>query len=222
MTHKNYTDRVWHKAARLTGMQIKDLKKIVHILHDLDLIESPSHLKVKVDMPTLSVKISKDRLMRMACYDPLTKIPNEFLFKDRVSYLISMSQRVERKFAIMFIDLDRFKSVNDTYGHAAGDYVLVTVAAILKYAVRKNDIVARLHGDEFVILFDDVEDKNDEVHAVCEKIKSLVEKITYEEKEINIGASMGFAFYPKDGKTVEELLNHSDGEMYSKKHNRHI
>jgi diguanylate cyclase (GGDEF)-like protein len=165
----------------------------------------------------LTVRMSKERLMRMACFCPLCNIPNEFLFKDRVNYLISISQRVERKFAIMFIDLNKFKAINDTYGHAAGDYVLVSVANILKYSIRKNDIVARLHGDEFVILFDDVEEHTEEVTAICHKIAGLMDRITYQEVPLHLTASIGFSFFPQDGKTVEELLNHSDKAMYNHK-----
>jgi diguanylate cyclase (GGDEF)-like protein len=210
--------KTWQKAARHTGIPAKELKKIVLILKDLNLVEEVEEENEFIHSTHLITKIRKDKLIRMACYCQLTEIPNEFLFRDRVNYLIQVSQRVPRKFGLMYIDLNKFKQINDKYGHMVGDHVLKNVAYILKHNVRKNDLVGRLHGDEFVVLFDDVgPDDHSEIHAICDKMKGLFKSIQYQGTSLNMTASFGHAFYPQDGTSMSALLEHADKNMYHEK-----
>lgn len=219
MPHNDYFHKLWQKASKQSGLPVKDLKRVVNILKELDIIEMVDYKKATVDTPLLTMRIPKDKLLRMACYCPLTGIPNEYMLKDRMQYLLNLAQRQPIEFAVMFIDLNKFKDVNDTYGHSAGDYVLQTVANIMKASVRKSDLVARLHGDEFVILFNDVHPHSEEVKTVCHKIEHLISTIDYQNHNLNLTASFGFAFYPQDGQCIKDLLERSDEKMYKAKKN---
>jgi diguanylate cyclase (GGDEF)-like protein len=157
------------------------------------------------------------RLFYLANHDRLTNLANRNLFFDRLHHAISRLNRNGRKLAVLFLDMDRFKPVNDTYGHAAGDRVLQLIATRLKLELRVEDTVARLGGDEFVVLLEDVESK-DEVNMVVERLKRAIEA-PYDvgEQRISLGVSIGVAYYPDDGVLIEELLQVADRKMYGDK-----
>jgi diguanylate cyclase (GGDEF)-like protein len=157
------------------------------------------------------------RLFYMANHDRLTNLANRNLFYDRLHHAISRLNRNGRSLAVLFLDMDRFKPVNDTYGHAAGDRVLQIIAARLKLELRIEDTVARLGGDEFVVLLEDVESK-DEVNQVVERLKLAVEcPYEVDDHRIWLGVSIGVAYYPEDGVLIEELLQVADRKMYGEK-----
>ncbi|MBX8493167.1 EAL domain-containing protein [Pseudomonas cichorii] len=152
----------------------------------------------------------------LALFDPLTKLPNRALLLDRMKQAIHISSRMEHGFlGVLFVDLDHFKKINDTYGHAIGDAVLVEVARRLSTSVRDSDTVARLGGDEFVMLLCNLPSDED-ITVVAERILAacslpiLVGKSVYQ-----ISASIGAALWPDDGRTVDELLHSADLAMYS-------
>jgi diguanylate cyclase (GGDEF)-like protein len=157
------------------------------------------------------------RLFYMANHDRLTNLANRNLFFDRLHHAISRLNRNGRKLAVLFLDMDRFKPVNDTFGHATGDRVLQLIATRLKLELRVEDTVARLGGDEFVVLLEDVESK-DEVNMVVDRLKRAIES-PYEvgENRIRLGVSIGVAYYPDDGVLIEELLQVADRKMYGDK-----
>lgn len=160
------------------------------------------------------------RLEHLAHYDNLTNIPNRYLVLDRVGHLIAKSERDSSRFALLFIDLDNFKSINDTRGHVFGDKVLIETAVRLKQSIRNSDTAARIGGDEFLVLLENTSNKDD----VSTKIEALAEAIgenfTIDGEELEVSYSIGVAIYPDDGTTTDALLNIADKEMYKAKHRK--
>jgi len=154
------------------------------------------------------------RLRHQATHDALTGLPNRTLFNERLGQEISRSERGQRSFAILAIDLDRFKVINDTLGHAAGDQLLAQVSKRLTSAVRLEDLVARTGGDEFLMLICDV-DARAGAAAVAAKIGAELEKaFDIQALPIHTSASIGISLYPIDGHGVDELVAHADEAMY--------
>lgn len=151
--------------------------------------------------------------------DALTGLPNRLLFNDRLDTIIREATRNGECFAVLFVDLDRFKAINDTYGHAAGDQVLRTVTQRLCGSIRASDTVARYAGDEFTIVLRHIV-KNDDVSRVAEKIVQVMETPLYLEDgtELRVTASMGLSFFPDDAGDAQTLLKHADEAMYAAKH----
>ena len=158
-------------------------------------------------------------LADMATHDFLTELPNRVLLIDRFEVALAQAQRKEYKLAIMSLDLDRFKEVNDTMGHSVGDEVLKQVARKLSATVRSSDTVARLGGDEFLLLLQEIHDLQDAT-TIAEKIVHLFkEPFTIEGHDLCLAASMGIAICPDDGKDLETLMKKSDASMYYSKRN---
>jgi len=151
--------------------------------------------------------------------DALTGLPNRLLFNDRLDTIIREATRNGECFAVLFVDLDRFKAINDTYGHAAGDQVLRTVTQRLCGSIRASDTVARYAGDEFTVVLRHIV-KNDDVLRVAEKIVQVMETPLYLEDgtELQVTASMGLSFFPDDAGDAQTLLKHADEAMYAAKH----
>ncbi len=157
------------------------------------------------------------RLFYLANHDRLTGLANRGLFYDRLQHAISRLNRSGKRLAVLFLDMDRFKPVNDTYGHVVGDRVLQMIAARMKLALRSEDTVARLGGDEFVVLVEEIESYR-EVDRVVARLKGAIEEIfEVEEHRIRVGVSIGVAYYPEDGVLIEELLSVADRKMYGDK-----
>ncbi|AAZ24666.1 sensor domain-containing diguanylate cyclase [Colwellia psychrerythraea] len=162
-------------------------------------------------------KKETERLEHLAHYDQLTKVPNRYLLLDRLTHLITQSKRNNYKFALVFIDVDKFKLINDTKGHLFGDQVLMEIALRLKKSIRNSDTVARFGGDEFVILFESISNKND--------VSIMIETLTQELKtelivngiNIEINCSIGIAIFPDDGTTIDTLIATADKAMYKTK-----
>ena len=153
-----------------------------------------------------------------AYYDALTQLPNRSLLSDRITQAIARNARNQRLLAVCFVDLDEFKPINDTYGHDAGDRVLIEVARRLQSSVRGDDTVARLGGDEFVVLLGEMENTQEAELAVDRLLFSLSEPlIAGWKQQINMQASIGYALYPDDSMDKESLLHLSDQAMYKAK-----
>ena len=152
-----------------------------------------------------------------AYHDILTDLPNRMLFKDRLGLAIMQAKRKETELAVMFIDLDRFKLVNDTLGHIRGDELLQQVATRLKATLRQGDTLARLGGDEFTIFLPELLNRDD-AHVVANKALECLQKpFRLADSDVHISASIGIAVYPEDGETIDELLCHADMAMYQVK-----
>jgi diguanylate cyclase (GGDEF)-like protein/PAS domain S-box-containing protein len=159
----------------------------------------------------------KERLAYLAHHDQLTGLPNRYLLIERLERMIVQAERNNRFFALLFIDLDNFKEINDTAGHAAGDRILKRTAQLLKQALRNSDTVARLGGDEFVVLLSQTRDRED-VDLVIKHLCSVLHNdISLGETKVPLTASIGLATYPSDGTTSDALLSCADHAMYEAK-----
>ncbi len=159
----------------------------------------------------------KAELQRMALQDTLTDLPNRALFTELARASVAAAHRDGKCLALLFIDLDRFKPVNDTYGHAAGDVLLMTLAKRLRAVVRSSDVVARLSGDEFTVLLHDAS-QWDQVSATADRVlKELEMPVHLPVGDISVSASIGVAFYPADASDHETLVSYADTAMYAAK-----
>ncbi|WP_425915829.1 diguanylate cyclase domain-containing protein [Pseudomonas sp. GWSMS-1] len=158
-----------------------------------------------------------NRLQFMAQYDPLTQLPNRELLRDRLQTALARARREQSQVAVLFLDLDKFKQVNDTLGHAAGDLLLQGVAQRIQQCLREVDTVARFAGDEFVILLEDFSSA-EHASAVAEKIRqSLNHPFDLHEQSQTILPSIGIALYPQHALDEQQLLQHADNAMYMAK-----
>jgi len=158
----------------------------------------------------------EDQIMRLAYRDALTDLPNRILFNDRLGVAMEVARRERRPLAVLLLDLDRFKQINDTLGHQTGDQVLQQAAKRLGTLVRKSDTIARLGGDEFIILLGDC--SIEEAKQIGEKIlQALDEPIVIGEHSLDVRASMGIAGYPADSEDPDMLMRHADLAMYAAK-----
>lgn len=154
----------------------------------------------------------------LANFDQLTGLPNRVMLNDRVKYLLNMAQRNNEPLTVMFLDLDHFKNINDTLGHTIGDLVLIEVAKRIKEAIRDEDTVSRLGGDEFIMLFPNTDSKS-AMRIATKLIKVISKASIVEHNELTITPSIGIAIYPHDGEDFETLLKNADTAMYRVKNN---
>ena len=159
----------------------------------------------------------EEMIAYQAYHDILTDLPNRALFKDRLGLSIIQCQRNKTKLAVMFIDLDRFKLVNDTLGHVKGDDLLQQVSARLKECLRRGDTLARMGGDEFVLIMPELNDKTVAGEIADKFLAALQQPFYLGSNEAQISASIGIAFYPEDGSSMDELIRHADIAMYNVK-----
>ena len=161
-----------------------------------------------------AIKHSQKQLEFMANHDPLTGLPNRLLFNDRLQHALERAQREQQQLAVLFLDLDRFKAINDTLGHPVGDTLLQQTAARIKRIVRKEDTVARLGGDEFTILIEEVKAPQDVAMIACQLIDAFQTPFKIEEHEIHLTVSAGISLYPDDGNDAETLIKNADVALY--------
>jgi diguanylate cyclase (GGDEF)-like protein/PAS domain S-box-containing protein len=161
----------------------------------------------------------EQHLKYLAHHDTVTNLPNRTLFMDRLSRALVRAERIKQQVAVLFMDLDRFKIVNDTLGHDVGDKLLHSVATRLQQNVRKGDTIARLGGDEFALILEDIH-QIDNVTSIVEKIIAAFNAPhVVDKKELSVSASIGVAMYPADGEDISGLLRHADIAMYRAKEN---
>ncbi|KAB2926938.1 MAG: diguanylate cyclase [Dechloromonas sp.] len=182
------------------------------------LARSVDSLQKQVDGQMAALQEKQRELDHLASHDSLTGLPNRRLFLDRLAQALARSRRTGEPLALLFIDLDHFKEINDRLGHGAGDVVLRTVAERMVAEVREIDTVARLGGDEFIILLDATEDR-----AVIAKIAGalltvLADPVAVAGEAVVIGGSIGISGYPRDGSTAIEIIAAADKAMYRAKH----
>jgi diguanylate cyclase (GGDEF)-like protein/PAS domain S-box-containing protein len=159
-------------------------------------------------------KLAEEKIQYMASHDSLTGLPNRMMFSHLLNHSIQTAKRYQKQIAVLFMDLDRFKIINDTLGHDAGDLLLQVVASRLKQTLRSADVVARLGGDEFVILIEEVKNSN-QLEAVAKKILSAVmTPITILSEECRVTVSVGISVFPSDGQDEQTLMKNADNAMY--------
>jgi diguanylate cyclase (GGDEF)-like protein len=156
-------------------------------------------------------------LSHLAQHDFLTDLPNRVLLNDRIAQAIAFAERYTKKLAVMFVDLDHFKKINDTYGHAVGDKLLQLVASRIVSCVRRSDTVSRQGGDEFIVLLAEVSHAEDSVFIARKILNALAAPYSIDEKHLCVSGSIGVSTYPGDGKDVETLIHKADTALYDAK-----
>ncbi len=190
-------------------------------------IESTTTLIFKSDKsPTGAIVVFRDvsaarakslAMSHLAQHDALTDLPNRVLFNDRLTQAIALAERQGRQLAVMFVDLDHFKKINDSLGHDIGDKLLRSVAGRLKACVRGSDTISRLGGDEFVVLLSQVEHAGDAAISARKVLRELAAPHMIDGKSLDISTSIGVSTYPIDGQDAESLMNRADNAMYEAK-----
>ncbi|TAK61335.1 PAS domain S-box protein [Methylobacter sp.] len=163
-------------------------------------------------------KTAEEQIKQLAFYDPLTQLPNRRLLQERLKHGINVERRDGKQLALLMLDLDRFKAVNDSFGHLAGDELLQQVALRITARLRNVDMVARLGGDEFVVLLEDIAHPKDAARVAEEIITDLTKSFCLSQSDnVQIGASIGISLYPQHGDTPEILMDHADAALYQAK-----
>lgn len=158
-----------------------------------------------------------EEIRLMAQHDSLTGLPNRALFDDRLNQELARAKRQGGRFAMLFVDLDNFKFINDNFGHAGGDQALKWVATQLRRSVRASDTVGRMGGDEFVVLLA-LLSESDAIFDLAEKVRTtLKQSILVNGRELQVSCSIGVAVFPQDGVDVDTLMKHADDAMYKAK-----
>ncbi|WP_428610146.1 diguanylate cyclase domain-containing protein [Sedimenticola sp.] len=204
------------------GLPVKIGQKVVAVLefftpdksrNDSDFLATLNHIGIELGR-VVEREQSAEQLRHLADYDTLTGLPNLRVGRDRLSQAVLSAKRNSSRFALLFVDLDGFKVINDSSGHEAGDAVLKIVAKRISQTLREMDTVARVGGDEFFIVLSAIESKTD-VGLVAKKIIEVVSQpIHYENKAFSVGASIGVALFPEDAEKASELTRYADKAMY--------
>ncbi len=225
MHDRAFFDRVWQEVAqkgnwrgemwnrRKNGEAFPVLESISRV-HALDGTLT-NYAAILTDIT--AIKQSQEHLDFLAYHDPLTKLPNRLLFNERLEHACQLAEREKSRLAVIFLDLDRFKTINDSLGHQLGDKLLIATARRLTNMLRASDTIARIGGDEFLILLEDVADPQD-IALICgEMVADFEEPLIIDGHTLHVTASMGISLFPDDGKSVDVLVKHADAAMYRAK-----
>jgi len=198
-----------HQQAAIPALKRHD--EIGVLAHSFKQMQDSIHQQLE------ALQENREELAHMARHDVLTGLPNRRAFQERLEQALSRAQRSGEHFALFFIDVDNFKSINDRFGHPGGDAVLKIVALRLVATTRKVDAIARLGGDEFVVLLDNPTHREDVVHIAEKLLESVRSPILHRGVELQVGFSIGISMYPDDGRTAAELMARADRAMYAAK-----
>ncbi len=164
-------------------------------------------------------KRQEQHLRHLALFDALTSLPNRTHLLQRLEHALTIGMRQKSRLAVLFVDLDRFKEINDSMGHDAGDVLLRTVAGRLRSVVRDADTVSRMGGDEFVLLLEDLRNGDDAARVAEELLREIARPVMLDGEEVAVSASIGIGLYPEDGTSAGELMRNADTAMYEAKRN---
>jgi diguanylate cyclase (GGDEF)-like protein/PAS domain S-box-containing protein len=174
-------------------------------------------LEIAVAQRTAELQQAKARAQHLADHDALTGLPNRRLLEDRLRQALALSQRNRKQTAVMFIDLDRFKPINDSLGHAVGDVLLKEVSQRLVNQLREGDTICRIGGDEFVVVLPEVRRSSDAAQVAQKVIEQVSQAVMIDERELAVSCSVGIAVFPDDGRDAETLIRNADAAMYHAK-----
>jgi diguanylate cyclase (GGDEF)-like protein/PAS domain S-box-containing protein len=210
-THGYWRGEIWNR--RKTGELYLELLTITSITNDKGKVTHYAGLFTDITQD----KRNEEQIRQLAYYDALTGIPNRRLLEDRLEHAIRHAHRTGMLLAVIFMDLDEFKEVNDSLGHAVGDELLLQFTHRVRSCLREDDTLARLGGDEFIVLLPEMENL-DHVMAVAERLIGINDQpYLAHGNSLKIGSSLGVSLYPEDGSTVGELINGADVAMYRSK-----
>jgi diguanylate cyclase (GGDEF)-like protein/PAS domain S-box-containing protein len=211
----SWEGEIWNR--RKTG-EIYPIYLTISALSEVD--EYKDHyVAVSTDISYLKKDIYQK--LQLALYDPLTELPNRTLYHDRVTHAIDKGKiDPTLKHAIFFMDLDKFKQVNDTYGHLAGDHLLKLVGQRLSSIIRAGDTVARVGGDEFTVILNDIKDKASVELLAKRIVESIEQPFEVDGHSVNVSISIGISFYPDDSDKMDDLLSCADKAMYVAKRDK--
>lgn len=179
--------------------------------------------RIGVARDVTALRQAEEELRFLAHHDPLTKLTNRSIFNDRLDSALHAAHRHQNTVALLFLDINDFKGINDVHGHAMGDRVLCIIARRLESCVRETDTVARMGGDEFTVLLTDVYSQDTVTAKVAQILAALAEPLGAEFGGISMpSCSVGVAFYPRDGEDADTLLSYADSEMYRVKRHRFV
>jgi diguanylate cyclase (GGDEF)-like protein/PAS domain S-box-containing protein len=184
---------------------------------DLRVQRALGELERAVAQRTAELEEAKGRAQHLADHDPLTGLPNRRLLEDRLTQALALGHRNRKGSAVMFVDIDRFKTINDSLGHAVGDALLKEVASRLVDQLREGDTICRIGGDEFVVVLPEVKRSSDVAHVAQKVIEQLSRPVIVEERELVVTCSIGIAIHPDDGRDAETLIRNADAAMYHAK-----
>jgi len=196
------------------GHETRFVQMRVYVVHDG---EGRLVRRAGVIQDVTERKAQEARIEHLAYHDSLTGLPNRTMLMDRLGQAMSQAQRLDQQVAVLFIDLDRFKLVNDSLGHAVGDQLLQEIARRLRAALRENDTVARVGGDEFQVVVCNVAGPTDAARIAEKLMRTLAEPFTLEGQELHVTASLGVSLFPRDGASGELLLKYADIALYEAK-----
>lgn len=181
--------------------------------------EPPRRIAILTDIRQL--KATEERLQQLAHFDPLTGLANRYLINEKLEQSLRRAKRTQQGVAVVFVDVDAFKNVNDSLGHLAGDRLLQEVAKRLEQTLREADSIGRIGGDEFLLVLEDI-GSNADVSSIAEKLnRSLRAPVSIGEQDISVSGSLGISVYPEDGLSAQELMRNADAAMYNaKEHGR--
>ena len=203
---------IWNR--RKSGEDYAEMLTITTVRDPLG--QAQHHVAMFFDIS--DIKAHQQQLENMAHFDALTHLPNRVLLADRLQQAMSQVQRRDRLLAVVYLDLDGFKLVNDTYGHNAGDFLLVAVADNMKYVLREGDTLARLGGDEFVAVLTDLSDAEDCAQTMQRLLAAVGRPVPYADTQLQVSASLGVTFYPQaQAVDADQLLRQADQAMYQAK-----
>lgn len=210
------------EAKTLTGLELRLRRRdgiCVSVLENVSLIESEDHVSflqgTLIDITDR--KLAEEQIEFHAYHDILTLLPNRKLFTDRLTLALAHARRAQTTLAVILLDLDNFKDINDTLGHSVGDEVLITIAERLQEAVREGDTVARLGGDEFTLLLSDLVDGQNAARIADKLLHSIDRPLSIGSRQLYVTASIGIALYPNDGTDAETLVKNADSALYRAK-----
>jgi diguanylate cyclase (GGDEF)-like protein len=209
-----------HKPFKIEEFVLKIDRAILSYKQTLELHKVKERLKQELNQEKVLTQTQAKELEHMAYYDYLTNLPNRVFLDNRLKQLISFSKRNNKQFALFFLDLDKFKQINDSLGHKIGDEVLREVATRFKQTIRAEDTVIRYSGDEFIILISDIKGVRDVVVIVQNILKSIEKPMNINGEKLTITTSIGISIYPQDSTKPSKLIQYADIAMYNAKNDK--